>query len=594
MRFGATWHAGTANFRLWAPSAKAVELLLYAEGEAAQSIELARSSQGWYEHRAVVAPATNYAYKIDRELVVPDPASRFNPRGVHAPSALIDPGAFAWSDIAWRGRPWQEAVLYELHVGTFTPEGTFDAIIARLPALAELGITAIELMPVATFAGNRGWGYDGVLPFAPHPAYGTPEDLKRLVQAAHAQGLMMILDVVYNHFGPEGNYLGRYAQDFFNPAHQTPWGAAVNLDGPHADVVRDFFIHNALYWLEEFHFDGLRLDAVHALRDDSSLHFVEELAQRVQMGPGSRRHVHLILENNRNEAKFLKRAANAVPFIATAQWNDDFHHPLHVLTTGESEGYYADYARDPISHLGRAMAEGFVFQGEYSEFEQTRRGEPSRELPPVAMIDFLQTHDQIGNRAFGERLSQLTGDRELRAAYALLLLQPAIPMLFMGEEWAAKTPFLYFCDFTGELGAAVTSGRRKEFAGFARFAIDQVPDPNAVSTMLESRIDWNERAQSEHRSWLDYVRELLALRREHIVPLIPLLLRSGSCYRVDAGVLTVEWTSSDQRTLRMHANFGSQPAELAQLGDKIIFATDTAADSRSLAPWGVIWSIGRA
>ena len=594
MRFGATWHAGTANFRLWAPSAKAVELLLYADGEAAQSIELARSSQGWYEHRAVVAPATNYAYKIDRELVVPDPASRFNPRGVHAPSALIDPGAFAWSDIAWRGRPWQEAVLYELHVGTFTPEGTFDAIIARLPALAELGITAIELMPVATFAGNRGWGYDGVLPFAPHPAYGTPEDLKRLVQAAHAQGLMMILDVVYNHFGPEGNYLGRYAQDFFNPAHQTPWGAAVNLDGPHADVVRDFFIHNALYWLEEFHFDGLRLDAVHALRDDSSLHFVEELAQRVQMGPGSRRHVHLILENNRNEAKFLKRAANAVPFIAMAQWNDDFHHPLHVLTTGESEGYYADYARDPISHLGRAMAEGFVFQGEYSEFEQTRRGEPSRELPPVAMIDFLQTHDQIGNRAFGERLSQLTGDRELRAAYALLLLQPAIPMLFMGEEWAAKTPFLYFCDFTGELGAAVTSGRRKEFAGFARFAIDQVPDPNAVSTMLESRIDWNERAQSEHRSWLDYVRELLALRREHIVPLIPLLLRSGSCYRVDAGVLTVEWTSSDQRTLRMHANFGSQPAELAQLGDKIIFATDTAADSRSLAPWGVIWSIGRA
>jgi malto-oligosyltrehalose trehalohydrolase len=593
MPFGALLRQGAAQFRLWAPSAESVELLLYAANDAIESIDLPRSAEGWCEHRTTVSSAvTHYAYRIDRELVVPDPAARFNPEGVHRPSALVDPAAFIWKDSAWQGRPWEEAVLYELHVGTFTPHGTFAAIIDRLATLADVGITALELMPVATFAGKRGWGYDGVLPFAPHPAYGTPDDLKRLIQAVHARGLMIILDVVYNHFGPEGNYLGCYARDFFNPAHQTPWGAAINLDGPHAQVVRDYFLHNALYWLEEFHFDGLRLDAVHALRDDSPLHFVEELAQRIKRGPGSERHVHLILENNRNQAKYLTRAADGAPLVATAQWNDDFHHPIHVLATGETEGYYADYSREPISQLGRAMAEGFVYQGERSEFEGATRGEPSRDLPPVAMINFLQTHDQIGNRACGERLAQLTGWRELRAAYALLLLHPGIPMLFMGEEWATKTPFLYFCDFAGELGVAVTAGRRKEFSGFVQFGGEQVPDPNAESTMLESRLDWIEQNRPEYRSWRDYVRELLALRREWIVPLIPLLLRDGSRYRVADEVLTVEWSLSNQRTLRMNANFGAHAATLSNTEETRIFATHP--ESAPLPSWGVVWSIGSA
>jgi len=339
MPFGAeALRGGGVRFRLWAPSAESVELVLY-EGIGERSVELAPAGQGWYEHFEETARAgSRYRYRIDRSLLVPDPASRCNPEDVHAPSEVIDPESFDWEEGAWRGRSWEEAVLYELHTGTFTPEGSFQGIESRLDYLAGLGVTAVEIMPVADFPGRWGWGYDGVLAFAPEANYGRPEDLKGLVQAAHRSGLMVILDVVYNHFGPEGNYLHRYAPQFFTERHRTPWGPAINFDGPGSETVRSFFIHNALYWLEEFRFDGLRLDAVHAIKDDSNPDFLTDLASAVREGPGRERAIHLVLENDRNSARRLERDRARRPCQYTAQWNDDFHHAAHVLLTGEQDG----------------------------------------------------------------------------------------------------------------------------------------------------------------------------------------------------------------------------------------------------------------
>ncbi|MGH8800771.1 MAG: alpha-amylase family glycosyl hydrolase, partial [Casimicrobiaceae bacterium] len=376
MPYGAEFGERATAFRLWAPAVARVDLILGAD---ARRSELALSARdgGWYERTVDgVGAGTPYAFRIDRGITVPDPASRANPDGVHGPSVVVDPVGYAWRDAPWRGRAWDEAVLYELHIGTFTPGGTFAAAIERLDDLADLGITAIELMPVAAFPGVRNWGYDGVLPFAPASSYGTPDDLKRLVDEAHARGLMILLDVVYNHFGPEGNYLHAYAPQFFNPHHPTPWGAAINFDGDDCRTVREFFIHNACYWLEEFHFDGLRLDAVHAIVDTSQPDFVSELASRVRTSFANARHVHLVLENDRNEARYLGRDAARRPSVATAQWNEDLHHSLHVLATGERDGYYADYAADPLACFGRALAEGFVYQGQASAY---RGGAPRGE-----------------------------------------------------------------------------------------------------------------------------------------------------------------------------------------------------------------------
>jgi maltooligosyltrehalose trehalohydrolase len=422
---------GGTRFRLWAPDAKTVSVGIETRTGTA-NVPLERYDGGWYEALAPdVAPGALYQYRIDNELDVPDPASRFNPRGVHGPSEVLDPATFDWKPLQWRGRPWHEAVLYELHVGTFTPQGTFAAVIPRLADLAQLGVNCLEVLPVATFSGNRGWGYDGVLPFAPHPAYGRPEDLKKLVQAAHEHGISVVLDVVYNHFGPDGNFLHRYASDFFTERHQTPWGAAINFEGVPGARVREFFIQNALYWLDEYQFDGLRLDAIHAIKDDSRPDFVDELAQTLASGPARERHVHLILENNSNEARRLRTDDSSS--LSRAQWNDDFHHALHVLATDESDGYYVDYV-DAVRMTGRILAEGFAYQGEPSVFADNEpRGEVSRELPPTAFISFLQNHDQIGNRAMGERLAHLAEPQRLRSAMAILLLSPQPPLLFMGE-----------------------------------------------------------------------------------------------------------------------------------------------------------------
>jgi len=566
MPFGAALlEGGGTRFRLWAPGAARIGLML-AQGAPRTMNAL---EDGW--HELVVSDAwagTRYQFVLPDGLTVPDPASRFNPDDISGPSEVVDPRAYAWRDRSWRGRPWHEAVIYELHLGSFTSEGTLAAAQARLAELAELGITALELMPLAEFPGKRNWGYDGVLPFAPDAAYGTPEELKAFVDTAHALKLMVLLDVVYNHFGPQGNFLHAYCPQFFNPKHATPWGAAINFDGEMSREVRAFFVHNALYWIEEYRFDGLRLDAVHAIRDDSTVHIVKEIARALREGPGRGREVHLVLENGANEARFLERGPDLAPRYATAQWNDDLHHAVHVLTTGEKDGYYADFADAPLEHLGRTLAQGFAFQGQVSPFHDHKpRGEPSGHLPGGAFVSFLQSHDQVGNRAFGERIHAIGEPRLLAAAYACVLLSPHAPMLFMGEEYAASTPFQYFCDFHDELAEAVRNGRREEFKRFAAFrdpgARARIPDPNARQTFAASRLDWAERSRTPQRRQLALVRELLALRREHLVPRLA-SQRGGGRYRVEGSILRVEWTLDEGSRWRLLAHFGHGLAELKE------------------------------
>ncbi len=571
MPFGAVLTGdGGARFRLWAPGAARVDLVL--DGGAGPV--LAPQPGGWFECRLREAHAgLRYAYRIDGGLVVPDPASRHNPDDVHAPSGLVDAEAFDWPDDHWRGRPWHEAVVYELHVGCFTPEGTFSAAIERLDDLVALGVTAIELMPVADFPGRRGWGYDGVLLYAPEASYGTPDDLKRLVAAAHQRGLMVLLDVVYNHFGPDGNYLHAYARPFFNPDVPTPWGAAINFDAAHSATVRDFFLHNALYWVEEFHVDGLRVDAVHAMHDRSAEHFADALSRTLREGPGRQRHVHVVLENHANDAARLQRGAAGEPLRADAQWNDDVHHALHVMATGETDGYYVDFAAEPLAQFGRALAEGFAFQGEPSVYMGGRRhGTPSGGLPPTAFVNSMQTHDQVGNRAFGDRIAQQAAEAgrspALQALTACVLLSPAVPMLFMGEEFAASTPFLYFCDFDGDLARAVTEGRRAEFGRFARFADpalrDRIPDPNAERSFRDSQLRWHERAQGVHAATLALYTALLRCRQQALGPWLA-QARSGRWALPAPGTLQLHWPLGDGRVWHLLAQLAGHngPAELA-------------------------------
>ena len=593
MPFGAEMAAGGTRFRLWAPACERVALEIGRESP--RPIEMTREDGGWHSARVEGLPAGSaYAFRLDEATRVADPASRSNPWDVNGPSALVDPRAFEWTDDAWQGRPWHEAVVYELHVGTFTPEGTFLAAIDKLDHLAATGITAIELMPLADFPGQRNWGYDGVLPFAPDASYGTSEDLKRLVVESHARGLMVFLDVVYNHFGPEGNHLARYAPQFFNPAHQTPWGAAINFDGEHARTVRDFFVHNAVYWIEEFHLDGLRMDAVHAIADASPTHIVAEIARAIAAGPGYRRHVHLVLENDRNEARLLDRAREAAH--AAAQWNDDWHHAVHVLVAGEKDGYYRDYATRPAWHLARALAEGFAYQGEPSAHRGGRaRGEASAHLPPEAFVAFLQNHDQVGNRALGERFAAIASPEALALAIATLLLAPSVPLIFMGEEFGARTPFLYFCDFAGELARAVCEGRRKEFAAFARFADpaarERIPDPNDPATFAASKLPWAEMTRPGHAQWLDRYRALLALRRNEIVPRLAGRAHGARFEAVGATGVAVDWTLGDGSRLHLRANFGDSACDIARAPGAILHREGEPSGEQHLPAWGGVWTL---
>jgi len=598
MPFGSTLRPDGISFRLWAPDAKRVELVLEEAG-ARVVMPLNAAGEGWFERTHADARAgTQYRYRIDGKTEVPDPASRHQPQDVHGPSEVIDPQLYDWRDAAWRGRPWHEAVIYELHVGTFTREGTFEAASRRLEYLRDLGVTVVELMPVADFPGARNWGYDGVLPYAPDSRYGRPEDLKRLIDQAHGLGLAVMLDVVYNHFGPDGNYLHVYAHGhFFNQAHQTPWGAAINFDGRGSRVVRDFFIHNALYWLEEFHCDGLRLDAVHAIRDDSKPDILTELAETVRRGPGRERHVHLVLENDDNAARYLGAGTPDASRGYDAHWNDDAHHAFHVLLTGERDGYYADYADRALGNLGRALTEGFVYQGELSRYRHRPRGEPSRHLPLTAFVAFLQNHDQVGNRAYGERMSVLAKPEAVRAGLALLLLSPSIPLLFMGEEFGCTQPFPFFCDFGGELARAVTDGRRREFASFARFqdpgAIESIPDPSAPATFESAIIDWDALNQPRHADWHAHVRELLRVRHREIVPRLPSLAsRGGRFTLLDDQALSVGWQCTGGDSIRAIANLGEREMRIdpPPHGCVFFYGSASAAGGR-MAPWSVAWFI---
>jgi malto-oligosyltrehalose trehalohydrolase len=574
--FGAELTGDGVRFRLWAPSASSVSLQI--ADSRAPAIPMVGEAEGWFSLTTALArPGMRYHYVVDGKTV-PDPASRYQPEGVHGPSEVIDPTKHPWSGFGWRGRRWEEIVIYELHLGTFSDSGDFAGAIGHLDHLRELGVTAVELMPIAEFPGERNWGYDGVFLYAPASRYGRPEELKRLVEACHTRGLAIFLDVVYNHFGPEGNYLPSIAPEFFTERHHTPWGAAVDFATPHCRPVRDFFIHNALYWLEEYHFDGLRLDAVHAIIDESVPDIIDEIAHSVRRQITGRE-IHLVLENDRNEARRLARAHGRAKRY-TAQWNDDLHHALHHLVTGEKWGYYGDYATQPARHLGRALAEGFAFQGARSPFRGgKRRGEPSAKLPATAFVAFLQNHDQVGNRPSGTRLSAETSEPALHAGIAIVLLSPQIPLLFMGEEWASRRPFAFFCDFASGLADSVRAGRRREFAQFPEFrdaaASERIPDPTAFATFAMSRLDWAEPDRVGHAHWLGRYHRLLAIRAREIVPRLAGISSFAGSYRVlGAMAVMVQWELGDGSRLVLVANFGFERVpSLSRVDGRMLYSS---------------------
>lgn len=579
--FGTRLTTDGAWFRLWAPAARRVDLLL--DG----THPMGRRDDGWFEIAIPgVQSGAQYRFRIDDEIDVPDPASAFQPRDVEGPSELIDHDAFRWRAQDWRGRPWSETVLLEAHVGTFTAEGTYRAMIERLDDLVATGFTALELMPLADFPGNRNWGYDGVLWYAPASVYGRPEDLKTLIDEAHLRGLMVFLDVVYNHFGPEGNYLGRYAPDFFSEA-QTPWGNAINYRVPQ---VRAFAIENALHWLRDYRFDGLRLDAVHAIPDQGEIPMLHDLSRAVgELAAATGRHIHLALENDDNRATLLDPAEDPPRGQYRAQWNDDYHHAWHVLLTGESAGYYSDYAPSPLQHLTRTLMSGFAYQGEPSPHRGgVLRGEPSGALAPAAFVNFLQNHDQIGNRPLGERLDRLADAPAIEAALAITLLAPTIPMMFMGEQWGSKSPFPFFCDFRGDLAEAIRNGRRREFAGaYAKYG-DDIPDPLTEATFRSAVLDWDARDAPPGRQRLALVRDLLAIRRREIVPRLD-RARFGQASIHDEAVLSADWRLGQGETLSLSANLSDRPiARRAAAGGTILWGGDF---NDVMPPWAVSWQI---
>ncbi|WP_060482919.1 malto-oligosyltrehalose trehalohydrolase [Pseudomonas sp. NBRC 111119] len=559
--------ATSARFALWAPDARSVSLELQQQ----PGVELKAEGGGWFTVDAPAKPGDRYTYRIDGKLQVADPASRFQPEGVHGPSQLVDLAGYAWQH-TWQGRPWHEAVIQEVHVGVL---GGYDGVARQLPRMAATGITAIELMPVGEFPGTRNWGYDGVLPYAAQHTYGTPVQLCSLIDQAHGHGLMVMLDVVYNHFGPDGNFLHAYAGPFFREDRQTPWGAAIDFRRPE---VREYFIQNALMWLCDYRFDGLRLDAVHAIDQPD---FLVELARRVREAVEPGRQIWLVLENEHNQAFLLEQGFDA-------QWNDDGHNALHVLLTGETEGYYEDYKHQPINKLARCLSEGFVFQGEPNRHGQPR-GEPSGHLQPSAFVLFLQNHDQIGNRAMGERLTRLAPPAALRAATGLLLLSPMIPLLFVGDDDGSRAPFLFFTDFHDELADAVREGRRGEFEHFAAFADPEqrarIPDPNARQTFDDSRPD----AQDVLAGWHGLYQQLLAVRRQQLMPRLPGTRALGAEVLADKA-LSARWQLGDGSTLRIDLNLSEQPLTLhaPPAGACLFDSGDTAHPGSTLSPYSCV------
>ena len=546
---------------------------------------------GWHALQVPDAGAgTRYRYLLPDGTAVPDPASRFQPEDVAGPSEVIDPAAYRWKSSDWRGRRWSEAVLYELHVGTFTPEGTFQAAAEKLDHLAELGVTAIELMSIADFAGTRNWGYDAVLWYAPDSAYGRPEALKAFVEAAHERGMMVILDVVYNHFGPEGNHLPQYFPQMFSEEHKTAWGPALNFDGECSGEVREFVLQNAMFWLEEYDMDGLRLDAAHAILDNGPKHVLDELAERVHTFAGDR-HIHLIREDENNIAGRLVREGDGCLTCYTAQWNHDIDHLLGAGFMGGFDDRKAD-DKGETERLGKALAEGFVIAAQ----DSGREYEAGCHVPPNAFISFLQSHDLVGNRIFGERVTSLLPREVVRALVSVALLLPQAPMLFMGEEWGASQPFPYFCDLHGDLGEAVQKGRCAEISklpGVSPEDLKNAPNCQAESTFRSAQLQWAELKAPEHAAWMELYKGLLRVRRERLEPLLRGL--SGRCgdYEVlGPGGLKIGWTLAGGAKLQLAANlwhearggFGEAPGE-------VIWAEGAAGAGDEFGAWNVRWSV---
>lgn len=509
MNIGASYLGkGQCEFGVWAPAIRNMEIKICTPEK--RLLPMTKCGGGyWHLLAEDIAPGTDYFYQLDNDIERPDPASSYQPQGVHGPSRVIDQSVFKWTDQDWCGQPQEHLIIYEIHVGTFTPEGTFAAVIPRIAELKDLGITAIELMPVAQFPGERNWGYDGVNPFAVQNSYGGVQGLKELVDACHHEGLSVILDVVYNHFGPEGNYLREFGP-YFTDRYTTPWGDAVNFDGSGADEVRNYFFENALYWLRDFHVDALRLDAIHGIYDFSARPFLQELAEKVgSFADEQGRSCFLIAESDLNDIRVISPIEEH-GYGLDAQWNDDFHHALHTLLTGEKQGYYADFGA--VEDLAEAYREGFVYSWRYSTYRQRHHGSSSADRPAKQMVVYSQNHDQVGNRLHGQRLITLADFDAARLAAAAVLFSPFIPLLFMGEEYAEEAPFPFFVDFAdAELQEAVRAGRKKEFEDFDWSG--EPPDPNARDTFQRAKLFWQARYQDRQALMLDFYRELIRLRR---------------------------------------------------------------------------------
>lgn len=596
MRFGAEVTDDGTRFKIWAPKCKQVRLRIKGHRTL---IILDRQDDGWHRREVDgVKAGAHYKFILPDDTEIADPASRHQPSEIDGYSEVIDPGEYRWRDADWNGRPWEECIIYELHIGTFTAEGTFAAAVEKLDHLQRLGVTAIQLMPLADFYGKFNWGYDGVLWFAPASQYGRPEDLKALVEAAHQRSIMVFLDVVYNHFGAVGNMLPLIAP-IFTTAHDSPWGDAINFDGKNAGVVREFTIESALYWITEFNLDGLRFDAVHAITDDSSTHILEILAARV-LAARKGRHTHLIVENSENRERWLKRDSNLDPVHYTAQWNDDVHHLLHSAVTGENTGYYADFdnLEERCDKLGRALAEGFAYQGEVRPHEGMTRGEPSVGLPATSFVAYMQNHDQIGNRVLGDRITRLASEDSIKALTAVYLLSPQIPMLFMGEEWASGQPFPFFSDVPPEMRDAVREGRQEELKRTPEYEAPDKPDirdavdPTSARTFKSAKLDWDNLDQATHAAWLDHYRSLIDIRKMEIVPRLHHVTGFASRYQLlGPKAVLVTWRMGDGSTLRLYANLDdSTQAEVPVITGRRIYLQGFAEEGR-LGPWTVLWTV---
>lgn len=587
MKFGTQVTSDGVRFRLWAPHDSNVRVHVH---DLDRAVPMQPRPRGWLEATIEAAqPGMRYTFELPDGQHVPDPAARYLPLDVDGPSEIIDPLDFEWSDRGWVGRPWEETILYEVHIGTFTGEGTFRAAIDRLDHLCALGINTIQLMPVGDFPGRWNWGYDVASLFAPDASYGRPEDMKAFVNAAHEKGLSVFLDVIYNHFGPKGNHLGTYTPLTKSGVH-TPWGEALNFDGENAAMIRELIFANVRYWLEEFHLDGLRLDAAHEIRDEGIRHILMELAEQARASTDGR-HVHLVLENSLNEVGWLQRRETGAPWLYDAQWSDDIHHSMHAVMTADPGRYYTDYL-GRVDLVARALAEGAAWQGEYLEHEQRHKGQPSAFLPPSAFVAFMQNHDQVGNQPWGRRISHRLPDAALRMWSAIVLLSPQIPMIFMGEEWKASTPFLFFSDVGEDLADTIRDSRREKFSIYPAARLGTLPDPMSAESFGGSKLVWSELDGHEHQAMLNHYKRLIDLRTRCVSPRLHGMAGHSARYAVLADRLVqVAWTLGDGAVLELTANLRPEPVDTVCIATDDHLWLEGTAGPGGLGGWSAVFTL---